>query len=186
MTNSNIIDSNGIEFKKIGLDQYDHYDDEFMLKNFSKYDKRIGSLLIEFGELENLLDSAIAFMISDRSDDSGLRITMDMSYRQKVELYNRLCKIYLNVSGFGTKVPKLKLYIKNLVSAGEVRNLVAHAKWMSLDQDGFVQTKANMDEDAFIEFKYYRLTPQVLYNQERRMSKLANDFYTFLESVHQI
>ncbi len=186
MPASKTYDGNGIEFKKIGLDQYDYYDDEFMLKNFHKYDKRIGSLLIEFGELEHLLDSAIAFIISDRSDDSGLRITMDMTYRQKVELYNRLCKIYLNVSGHSRKIPKLKMYIKSLASAGEVRNLVAHAKWMSLDGDGFVRTKASMDDEAYIEFKYYRLTPIVLYNQERRMSKIANDFYSFLEQINQI
>lgn len=186
MTNSRTFDMNGIEFKKIGLDQYDYYDDEFMLKNIPKYDKRIGSLLIEFGELEHLLDSAIAFIISDRSDDSGLRITMDMTYRQKVELYNRLCKIYLNVSGHSKKVPQLKMNMKNLVSAGDVRNLVAHAKWMSLDEDGFVRTKASMDDEAYIEFKYYRLTPVVLYNQERRMSKIANSFYSFLERINQI
>ncbi len=180
------IDANGIEFKNIGLDQYDHYDDDYMLKNISKYHKRIGSLLIVFGELEHLLDGAIAFMISDRSDDSGLRITMDMTYRQKIELYNRLCKIYLSVAGHSKKVPKLKMHIKSLASAGEVRNLVAHAKWMSLDEDGFVRTKANIDDEAYIHFKYYRLTPIILYNQERRMSKIANDFYSFLEQINRI
>ncbi|OGL29408.1 hypothetical protein A3D14_03230 [Candidatus Saccharibacteria bacterium RIFCSPHIGHO2_02_FULL_47_12] len=186
MPSPRTFDANGIEFKKIGLDQYDYYDDKFMLKNISKYDKRIGSLLIEFGELEHLLDSAIAFIISDRSDDNGLRIIMDMSYRQKVELYNRLCKIYLNVAGHTSKVAKLKLHMKNLISAGEARNLVAHAKWMSLDEEGFVRTKASMDEEAFIEFKYYRLTPQVLYNQERKLSKITTEFYAFLESINQI
>lgn len=186
MTASRTFDGNGIEYKKISLDQYDYYDDKFMLKNFHKYDKRIGSILIEFGELEHLLDSAIAFIISDRSDDSGLRITMDMTYRQKVELYNRLCKIYLNVAGHSRKVPRLKAHIKNLTSAGEVRNLVAHAKWMSLDEDGFVRTKASMDDEAYIEFKYYRLTPKVLYDQERRTSKIANEFYAFLEQINQI
>lgn len=186
MTNPVGVDRNGIEFKRIGLDQYDSYDDQFMHKYFYKYDKRIGSLLIEFGELEHLLDSAIAFIIWSGSDDTGLRITMDMSYRQKVELYNRLCKVYLNISGFTDKIPKLKLHIQNLISAGQVRNLVAHAKWMSLDGDGFVRTKANVDEDAYIEFKYYRLTPKVLYNQERKISKVANDFYLFLESINQI
>ena len=179
-------DNNGIEFKKIGLDQYDYYDDEYMRKSISKYDKRIGAFLIEFGELEHLLDSAINFIISDRSDDTGHRIIMDMSYRQKVELYNRFCKIYLNVSGNNKKVTKLKVFIKSLISAGEVRNLIAHAKWMSLDNKGFVRTRASMDDEAFIEFKYYRLTPQVLYMQERKLSKLSVEFYAFLEGISLI
>jgi hypothetical protein len=186
MPTTKLTDGNGIEFKKVGMEQFDSYDDDIMLKQYSKYDKRVGALLIVFSDLEHTLDNCIAFIISDRSDDFGQRIVMDMSYMQKVELYNRLCKSYLVAYEKRAQVAKLKVLIDNLKLAGRVRNIVAHAKWMSLDEEGFVRSRAGLDDDAFVEFKYYKLTPGVLYNLERKINKIHSALYELAENNNLI
>ena len=178
-----LIDKNGIEYKNIPLDQFDYYDDSVMLMQLPRYSKRIGSLLITFGELEHLLDCAICFILMECSDDSGIRITMDMSFRQKVEVYKRFCKLHLSLNDQKDNINRFEQVIGEVISAGEIRNLIAHAKWMSLDQDGFVRTKSGLGVDAFVEFKYYKLTPRVIYNLERRISKTENNFFLFLEDA---
>lgn len=179
-------DENGIKFKKVGMEQFDSYDYDNMEKKIAKYDKRIGSLLISFSELEQTLDQAASFIISDRSDDIGKRITMDMSYIQKVELYNRLLKSYLVVSDNKKHLAKLKKCIDDLKSAGRIRNLVAHAKWMSLDEESYVRSRASLDEEAFIEYRYYKLTPAELYRLERRIDKIDGEFYDFISKLSLI
>lgn len=186
MPNQILTDSDGIQFKKVSMNQFDGYDNDQMLKQFSRYGKRIGSLLMIFSELEYTLDKAIAFIVNDRSDDYGNRITMDMSFMQKAELYNRFFKLYLVVSDKEDELDKLKKQIDNLKSAARIRNLVAHTKWMSLNEEGFVRSKASLDKEAFIEFRYYKLTPQVLYNLERKIGKIDNDFYNFIEKHNLI
>lgn len=173
-------DLNGIEYKYVELDQFDGYDFDHMEKQKEKYDKRIGSLLISFGELEQTLDKAIAFLISDRSDDNGYRIIMDLTFNQKVQLFNRLCKLYLAYNPKAGNKEKLKDFVKQLTSAAQVRNIIAHAKWMSLDEDGFVRSRAGMDDEAQIQFKYYKLTPAELYRLERKIIKTDGDFGDFL------
>ncbi len=186
MTGKKLIDSNGIEFKYVEIDQFDGYDFDHMEKQKEKYDKRIGSLLISFSELEQTLDKAISFLISDRSDDDGYRITMDLSFNQKVQLFNRLCKTYFVYNPKKGIKEKLKNLIEQLISAARIRNIVAHAKWMSLDKDGFVRSRVGMDDEAQIQFKYYKLTPSELYRLERKIIKTDNDFYEFLEKNNLI
>jgi len=179
-------DNNGLMFKKVGMDQFDSYDDEAILKQFDRYSKRIGALLVVFSELEHTLDKAIAFIINDRSDDIGQRVTMDMTFMQKVELYNRFFKVYLVTSDGKNQLNKLKETVEKLKSAARIRNIIAHAKWMSLDEEGFVRSKASLDDEAFIEFKYYKLTPRILYNLERKISKLDSEFFNFIDKHHLI
>jgi len=179
-------DADGLEFKKVSMDQYDYYEDEIILKQFDRYSVRIGSLLMMFSELEHSLDKAIAFIINDRSDDFGFRVTMDMSFMQKIELYNRFFKTYLVAFDKKDDFTKLKTIIDRLKSSARIRNIVAHAKWMSLDEDGFVRSKVSLDDEAYIEFKYYKLTPKVLYNLERKIRKLDNDFYSYIDKHNLI
>lgn len=186
MTDQKFIDDNGIKFKKLGMEQFDSYDYDYMEKAISKYNKRIGSLLISFSELEQTLDQVLSFIISDRSDDIGKRITMDLTYAQKVELYNRLLKFHLVISENRDKFDKLKKTIISLKSAGSVRNIVAHARWMSLDADGYVRSKASLDDEAFIEYRYYKLTPSELYRLERKINKIDNDLYIFISRLNLI
>lgn len=182
MQSLNPIDKNGIEYKYTELEQYDYYDNDNMQSKWSHYDKRIGSLLIAFSELEQTLDKALAFIISEHSDDTGFVIIMDLKFRQKIELFNRLCKAYLTMCEDRKDIAKLKRFVGDFISAGEIRNIVAHARWMSLDENGFVRSKTGIDEDAYVRFKYYKLTPKVLYSVERRINKLNRYFYNFLEA----
>jgi hypothetical protein len=176
------VDGNGLRYKNADLEQYDYYDSELMTRLSSKYDKRIGSFLITFGELEHSIECAIAFLISDRSDDFGLRVIMGLTYKQKVDLFNSFCKAYLVAYEKGVELVKLKELVKRLALAAEARNVVAHAKWMSLDTDGFVRSKVILDSDAFIQFRCYKLTPTILYAQERKILKLIRGYGSFLES----
>lgn len=186
MSNKLYRDANSIEYKYIGLEQYDYYDYDNMAKMWHKYDKRIGGVLIQFGELEQSLDGAIAFLVSDRSDDLGYRITMDLSFGQKVKLFNRLCKIYLKWAPDTDDASALKDVVDRLIAASQVRNIVAHAKWMTLDEDGFVRSRAGINDEAEVHFKYYRLTPKVLYHQERKIRKIDVDFTNFLDKNNLI
>lgn len=174
-------DDNGIEYKYIELEQFDAYDYDFMQKKWPLFDKRIGSLLIAFSELEQTLDKAVAFMVSEHSDDLGFRVTMDLTFRQKIELFNRLCRFYLVITDKKGDLKYFKKFVHELISAGEIRNIVAHAKWMSLDNEGFVRSKTGIDEDAYVRFRYYKLSPKVLYTLERRINKIDGLFYSFLE-----
>lgn len=176
---------NGIEFKYVELEQYDHYDEDLMVKNQHRYDKRIGSLMIAFNELEKTVERGISFLVSDRSDDNGMRIIIDYSFRQKLILFQRLATVYLHYAK-GKKdtkeIVRLKALLKLLLSAAEIRNIIAHAKWMSLDEDGFVRSnKSSLSDEAWVRFKYYKLTPKILYNLERQILKVNTSLYYFLD-----
>ena len=108
MSDKLFTDDNEIRYKKVGMEQFDTYDSDYMIKNISIYDKRIGALLIAFSELEQTLDQAISFMIFDDSDDFGKRITMEMTYIQKIRLYDRFFKNYLVVTKKKDQLEKLK------------------------------------------------------------------------------
>lgn len=176
-------DRNGLEGKFIILEQNDFFETDEMEKKSKNYSSLIGEFLIEFSDLEYILESEIASILSSRSDDIGAQVAIHLEYMAKVELYTQITTRYID-DVMPEKKSILKQLKKRLVSAGETRNIIAHAKWMSLTEDGFVRSITKTDSDnGYVKFKYYKLTEDVLRNLKLKIEKLRDDFHDFSEST---
>ena len=178
-----------IETKYEELEQYDsRWDDEIMEKKEKRYASHIGSFLIWFSNLEHSLDIELANLISERSHDDGYIIIKDLEMFEKIELYYNLAFPRVNFSE-KRKVLKLKqlgTIRKKLEKLTILRNKIAHAKWNTLDKDGFVRvdTKTNK-ENGFIKFKKSKITPVIMRQGMRDIENLAEKISTFTDNIWQ-
>ena len=78
---------------------------------------------------------------------------------------------------------RLKDIKKRIISAAEIRNIIAHANWMTATKDHYVRTDIMSDSDAgHIKFKYYKLSPKILRDLDAKLSKLVSEFDDFLNA----
>lgn len=154
------VDGNGLEYRYVDSGHYDFYEPADM-DDVKELSQEIGAVLVFFSELEFSLESAIASLFSDRSDQVGMTVVKFLEYSQKVAMFTEMTTSYISWSGKG--VPdhyrdELKQISKELLAMAELRNIVAHAKWMSLDNDGFVRSWVKVDKQTGLPIvKYYKL-----------------------------
>ena len=122
-------------YAEIDSDGYDGFDEIY-----NKISKEIGICMVIFSELEVAVEHSLHELLSDRSHQFGRTITKEMSYIQKVILYIDLlrgCFLEEDVNKelYMADVASIK---KHLYRAGEIRNVIAHAKWPSFTKDGYV------------------------------------------------
>lgn len=143
------------------FDYADEYSDGFdgFDKVWNKLSKHIGDYMVVFSELEAEIESEIHQLISDSSDHLGLIITRDMNYGQKYKLYIDLLRNLLNIEVVGARKQDVTSLGKHLLSASKIRNVIAHAKWPSVDKNGYVFSRvpAIHSSDYSPQLKYYRL-----------------------------
>lgn len=117
----------------------------------------IGDFMIVFSELEVNLDIELHQLINWHSEQLGMIITRDMEYEQKVDLYIDLLRsLPIHNEAQVDYIAKLK---KHLIRVAEIRNAVAHAKWPSIDKNGYVFSRVQKinSKIGMPELKYYKL-----------------------------
>ena len=181
------IDRNGIEYRYGELDQYDYYDRAEM-DDVKELSQEIGAVMVFFSELESSLESAIAGLFSDRSDQLGMSVVKFLNYSQKVAMFTEMTTSYISQSG--PDIPnhykrELKHISKELIAMAELRNIVAHAKWMSLDHDGFVRSWVKVDKNTGLPIvKHYKLNSEplnIICERLRDTDSLLNDY---IDDIH--
>ncbi len=107
---------------------------------------------------------------------------------EKIELYYNLAFPRVNFSEKrkALKLKQLGIIRKKLEKLTMLRNKVAHAKWNTLDKDGFVRvdTKTNK-ENGFIKFKKSRITPKIMRQGMKDIENLAEKLSTFTDNIWQ-
>jgi hypothetical protein len=173
-----------LETKFEKMDQYDYFDDDLMCKKEDKYAPFIGIFLIRFSNLEYALDSGIAELISERSDD-GYAIIKKLAFSAKIELFYDLAFPRVYYTNKKTqKMIRLKAIIKKLETTVTLRNKIAHAKWYTLDKDGYVRVDIKTDkDDGLIIFKKFKITPSIIRIGINDVNKLAYKIDDFIDNL---
>lgn len=177
-----------LEIKFEELDQYDGWSDEVLEKWEGQYAYHIGKLLISFSALEHSLEVQLANLINERAHEEGFLIAKDLEMHHKIELFYNLCFQFIYYKFDTSKqrpklLAKLSSIRKQLEASSELRNKVAHAKWTTLDDEGYVRvdTKTNK-EDGRIRFRKFKMTAAILHNAARRMKGQAATLDDFMEN----
>lgn len=184
-----------LDTKKVTLGQYDCSDDPSVVGEFetmwikhSKYANAIGSFIISFSELENLVNNDLATAINERSQEPGYRIIKYLGFRDKINLlkddYSTFIKHLKSKQDKIRLLSESKIIYDKLCELSEFRNKVAHANWESLDLSGFVRTKIiENKDDVGIQFEKIKMTPGVLIKFRKQNDAVANKLAQFRDKV---
>jgi len=176
---------NCIEMKYEDLDQYDAFDEDLMLKKERKYAFLIGSFLIWFSNLEYYLDVAIANIISEGGHDRGYLIIKNLDMSSKIELFYSLSIPMVFYSNKKQKLKTQLTFIKNeLQRLSTLRNKIAHAKWYSLDGEGYVRVDIKTDKDnGLIKFRKFKITPAIIKSGMKETERLSIKIDNFTDDL---
>lgn len=178
-----------LEVKYEELEQYDScWDEEVIAKKEERYASCIGSFLIWFSNLEHSLDIELANLILECSHDKGYLIIKDLEMSEKIELFYNLAFPQVNLAEKRKllKLKQLNTIKKQLEYITVLRNKIAHAKWNTLDDDGFVRvdTKTNK-ENGFIKFRKFKITPSIMKQSMREIENLVEKLSIFTDNIWQ-
>lgn len=165
------------------LDQYNYIDDDVFLSVQRKYVNPIGHFMIDFSDLENSLDEAIAKIIHDRTDELGYAVIEGLSVYNKISLFSSL---YLRLESTKPKgnSKKIKTLKDELLRLNTFRNYIAHANWQTLDLQGYVRTKIVTDsEEGYIKFEKVQLTPDNIKSNTRDINRLSRSLFKYVDSA---
>ena len=135
----------------------------------------IGICLVAFAELENELEHNLYQLVSDRASQLGMVVMRTMSFEQKLQTYVDLLRLMApedNVQ-YQSDVSLLKKHLKR---AGQVRNIIAHAKWPSLTAGGYVFSSIDAvgASSPELNLKYYELSKNRLEEYRAYLQGVAN------------
>jgi len=181
--------SKKIEAKYEELEQYDScWNDDVMTKKEEKYAYYIGTFLIRFSSLEHSLDIEVANLINANFHDLGYILTKDVSMFGKIELFYNLAfqQVNLTEKRKNQKIKQLTAIRKILENLATLRNKIAHAKWNTLDKDGYVRIDTKISkENGFIKFKKTKINLTIMGRGMKEIEILKEKLPTFVENVWQ-
>lgn len=177
-----------LEREKEALEQYasSWFDEEYIKEK--RYAQSIGNFLILFSVLEEALNSYIARLENERSDDPGYRILKYLNFRNKIFFAKDLSmQIILFSQNGNMKVrnkKKLDIVISKLIEISEFRNKIAHANWSTLGRRGYVRVsiKENYEEGG-IEFENIKITPGVINKFSRQVRAITDQIDSFVDEI---
>ena len=144
------------------LDQFDYFNVAETRVVAKKYARPIGIFLINFSELEHILNLAIAEILGNgKSHDIGYVVIERLSTQNKIELFH---KTYTRLAGSLQKSKnKVDAVAKKLKELNTFRNSLVHANWLSVDTIGFVRTKLIVgSDDGYVRFRKTKITPSII------------------------
>ena len=115
----------------------------------------IGYIVHSFNSLEEELSSQISALFFDDWDILGLMVTCNMSYSQKVDLFERF--LVVEKAAREKSVSCFEELIKNLRDVGRLRNKVVHADWQSAHPDGYTLCRVKVDAKG-VQHEYVQFT----------------------------
>ncbi|MFA7169342.1 MAG: hypothetical protein WC178_00640 [Candidatus Paceibacterota bacterium] len=176
---------NNLEIKSEELEQYSCCDDDPMNKKSDKYAPLIGYFLMNFSDLEHQLDDAIADLVFDDAHYEGYTIIKNLRLWPKIELFYDLAYPRIFYAGKrGRKINQLKRIRTRLENLATLRNKIAHAKWYTLDKEGYVRVEITTSKDnGLIAFKRYKITIKIIKRGIREIEALSEKLFDFTENI---
>jgi hypothetical protein len=184
-------DSTGLVYQYIPADDFEDYEFSFDPANTTNKDepgymdirKGIGNTLFAFGELEHTLEQTIAIMLDTDSHDTGFLVTRLMSYSTKASLFSEIA--HNRMAPDPQLKAALKLIREQLQICGRIRNIVAHAKWESITEDGYVRFDMKTDkESGELMIRYYHFDDDTFRMVCKRMSDAEMHISRFADVAH--
>jgi len=153
-----------MKIKKKAFEQYLTHDIAF-IESLKKYLEKtgplIGHVVVKFNTLEELLNLSICSLFSDRSDLFALITINNLTYAQKVELFDRFTQQYLLTAEPATaeRQERRKKLVAALRECGVLRNAVVHANWESTDYRGYTFVKLKISAKGLVqEYRQLNIT----------------------------
>ncbi|HTA27822.1 MAG TPA: hypothetical protein VK809_08535 [Bacteroidia bacterium] len=160
--------------------------DKLMLKKEEIYASLIGTYLIRFSNLEHTLELGIAGLINDNNFDEGYVIIKDLDFSGKIELFYNITLMFTNytLKRRKQKINRLNSIKEKLQELSILRNKIAHAKWYTLDSEGYIRVDTKMNkESGLIKFRKFKLTTNVIKNGINDIKQLNAKLAIFLLEV---
>ncbi len=143
----------------------------------------IGEVIMYFNGLESDLNSVLCEWFTDRTDSMGLIVMGSMSYSAKVDLLKRLCDDFHLAMGASTV--GYQAIITNLHECSRLRNMVAHADWESMDEQGYTFVKLKISKNG-LKQEYVQFTRESLEKIVALINTTRNELYEFWEKRNDI
>ena len=143
----------------------------------------IGLVVMYFNSLESTLDSVLCENFTDRSDSTGLIVLNKMNYSSKVDLFKRFCddfqfSLNKHLDGYDSIINDLK-------ESGRLRNIVVHANWDSMDDEGFTYVKLKISKKG-MQQEYVQFTEESLQKIIEIIIKTEFTLWEFWENRNDV
>lgn len=155
------------------LEQYDFVDTDYMYEHLGEYEIFVGRYIILFSYLEHNINQLIANLINERTDELGYLVTTKMTMVNKIDLISRFAQ--LGSARDVEEYKKLEKLSQKLKDANEFRNVIAHANWASMQEDGIVRIKTKVDETNGVWFENRKVDTKEICSKCHKLDDLIND-----------
>lgn len=106
----------------------------------------IGLIVMYFNSLESSLDSILCENFTNRTDSPGLIVLSSLNYSSKVDLFKRFCDDFqMNLD---MQIKGYTQLVNDLRESARLRNLVVHANWESIDEEGYAYVRLKMSKNG--------------------------------------
>lgn len=95
----------------------------------------IGEVVMCATAVERSIGFYICEMISDRTEGPGLIVIQKLQFSAKLDLFKRLAEDFQ--LAFRQSAPGFAHLVTELLEVAKLRNLVVHAEWDSMNEEGF-------------------------------------------------
>lgn len=172
-----------IEEKIEHLEQIDYVDDSYVVEVEEDYGLYVGVFFMRFSSLEHSLNISIADVLGDDWHSRGYMIIERLTMSNKIDLFKKLFSELLSFQGKRGK-EKLKAILNSIEDLNKFRNYLAHANWSTLDKDGYVRTKIQIDNDVGqVNFKKVKITISMINQKINSIIKTIDSLEEFSEKA---
>lgn len=109
----------------------------------------VGLVVMYFNAVEKSLDSLLCEIISDRTDAPGLIVIQKLMYAAKLDLFKRFTDDFHLCES--AKPPKFEELTTELGDVARLRNIVVHADWSSMDEDGYTYVRLKSSKSGLLQ-----------------------------------
>lgn len=187
---------NQIQKKTEELAQYFGIDDEsnelkagLLLDTAAIY---IGRVLVDFTSLEHDLELAISGLVSDRSDEPGaflIKFLKDNS--DLIKYFSESAYIHINFMDGVSDKERGRLQserdsiVRSLRELAQIRNIIAHSKWITMRDDGYVLNKHEFSKNSGrVEALWYKLNAKTLIAIIAGIKEVNLNLLKFIDDAH--
>lgn len=129
---------------------FEDISDIFSEESLWKMKSYLWELIMNFNELENILDEWICDYLNDSAHAIGIAFIYKMSYSQKIDILSDIYRMHLNHSWKRWKLKKILRFdsiIASLRECWSIRNSYVHAYRGRATHDWRIKTKSSFDLD---------------------------------------
>ena len=174
---------NQIEFKYLEEEEnIDEYEEE---ENIEKASKLVGEYIFTFSDLEDSLNNFLIVLIGRGHPSFARTVIKHLGVKAKLEITKAYSKQFLFFSKDIKLSEKMNLMFVNIKKQTEFRNIIAHANWFTLRENGWVDIGLKEDKETGITLtKWAKLSIDVIERNKKcsiELSEQLNEFHDCLE-----